>query len=182
MVPMTCRPAVRSARLSWRATFAMVAVLALCAASRAGAGDFTTSSGGAGFDPGLAGFTPRVPISGLARAASWFDPARLHLTSTVSVGSGWGAGTTSALQVTTLNYQFGRPLSMSVSVGNTFGTAGFSGAKSGNPFFLEGFDLNWRPTANSLFRVEMHDVRSPLQISDPWGSAYGYGDRFRTPY
>jgi len=169
---MTHRLAVRFA------LFATVAVLVLSAASRAGAGDFTTSPG-LGFDPGNAGFSPRVPISGLARAASWFDPSRLHLSSTVSVGNYGGA--TSALQVTSLNYQFGRPLSMSVSIGNNFGQ-GFNGAKSSNPFFLEGFDLNWRPTANSLFRIEMHDVRSPLQISDPWGNAYGYGDRFRTPY
>src|SRR5262252_3504727 len=134
---MTHRLAVRFA------LFATVAVLVLSAASRAGAGDFTTSPG-LGFDPGNAGFSPRVPISGLARAASWFDPSRLHLSSTVSIGNNFGQG--------------------------------FNGAKSSNPFFLEGFDLNWRPTANSLFRIEMHDVRSPLQISDPWGNAYGYGD------
>src|SRR5262252_5441606 len=105
---MTHRLAVRFA------LFATVAVLVLSAASRAGAGDFTTSPG-LGFDPGNAGFSPRVPISGLARAASWFDPSRLHLSSTVSVGNYGGA--TSALQVTSLNYQFGRPLSMSVSIG-----------------------------------------------------------------
>src|SRR5262245_26344117 len=71
-------------------------------------------------DPAAAGFAPRVPISAFARTASWFDPSRLHLTSTFSVGSGFGGGT-NALSVTRLSYQFGAPVSMSVSLGNTFG-------------------------------------------------------------
>ena len=66
---------------------------------------------------------------------------------------------------------------MSVSIGNSFGPNAVRGT---NPFFLEGFDLTWRPSANSLFRVEMHDVRSPLQL-DPIGR-YGYGDPFHTAY
>jgi hypothetical protein len=114
-------------------------------------------------DPENAGFSPRVPLSAFARPASWFDPSRLHLMSTVSVGSGFG-GQTSALQTTRLSYQFGKPLTMSVSVGNTFGLD----KARGSSFFLEGFDLSWRPSANSVFRVEMRDVRSPLQY-DYWG-------------
>ena len=120
-------------------------------------------------DPGSAGFSPRVPLSAFARPANWFDPSRLHLSSTVSVGSGWG-GTTNALQVTRLSYQFGAPLSMSVSVGNTFG---LNSARSGSSFFLEGLDVAWRPSANTLFRVEMRDIRSPLQYSQ-WGRGFGY--------
>ena len=132
-------------------------------------------------DPGSAGFTPQVPLSAFTRPATWFDPSRLRLQSTVSVasGTGFGGSGTSALQVTRLSYQFGRPLSMSVSLGNTFG---FDKARNGgSPFFLEGFDLTWRPSANAIFRVEMHDVRSPLQL-DTMGRGYGYGDPFRTPY
>ena len=155
-------------------TVALVA-LALLVAAPARAG-FTSPQATGFSSPGAAGFTPLVPISGLARAASWFDPSRLHLSSTVSVGS--TSGMTSALQVTRLSYQFGAPLSMSVSIGNSFGPNAVRGT---NPFFLEGFDLNWRPSANALFRIEMHDVRSPLQL-DPIGHGYGYGDPFRSAY
>ena len=127
-------------------------------------------------DPTSAGFTPLVPISAFARPASWFDPSRLHLTSTVSVGSGF-AGQTAALSTTRLSYAFGAPLSMSVSLGNTFG---FDRGGRGSSFFLEGFDVAWRPTANSMFRIEMRDYRSPLQYS-PWGWGYRGYDPF-APY
>ena len=56
----------------------LVAVLGVAAPARAGLLS----------DPESAGFTPRVPLSAFARPASWFDPSRLQLTSTVSVGSG----------------------------------------------------------------------------------------------
>jgi len=154
-------------------TVALVALVLLVAApARAG---FTSPQATGFTSPGAAGFTPLVPISGLAHAASWFDMSRLHLSSTVSVGS--TSGMTSALQVTRLSYQFAAPLSMSVSIGNSFGPNAMSGT---NPFFLEGFDLTWRPGGNALFRIEMHDVRSPLQL-DPIGR-YGYGDPFRSAY
>jgi hypothetical protein len=127
-------------------------------------------------DPESAGFSPRVPLSAFARPASWFDPSRLRLMSTVSVGSGFG-GQTSALQVTRLSYQFGAPLTMSVSVGNTFGTYG----SKNSSFFLEGLDVQWRPNANSIFRIEMRDIRSPLQYSQ-WGRGiHGY-DPFFAPW
>jgi hypothetical protein len=141
----------------------------------------------AGFmsEPGAAGFTPQVPLSAFARPATWFDPSRLHLQSTVSVGSGFGGSGTSALQVTKLSYQFRAPLAVSVSLGNTFGMD--KARNGGSPFFLEGFDVTWRPSPNAIFRVEMHDVRSPLQYGYP-GYGYGYGpsfgrvDPFSTPY
>jgi hypothetical protein len=152
-------------------TVAVVALLLAAAPAHAGFG----AQSGTGFtDQGGFGYKPLVPISGFARAASWFDPSRLHLSSTVSVGSAYGV--TSALQVTRLSYQFGAPLSMGVSIGNSFGPNTVGGT---NPFFLEGFDLTWRPSANALLRIEMHDVRSPLQL-DRYG--YGYGDPFRAPY
>jgi len=157
-------------------TVAVVALAALLVAAPARAG-FTSPQETGFSSPGAAGFTPLVPISGFARAASWFDPSRLHLSSTVSVGS--TSGMTSALQVTRLSYQFGAPLSMSVSIGNSFGPNAVSGGT--NPFFLEGFDLTWRPSTNALFRIEMRDVRSPLQL-DPMGRGYGYGDPFRSAY
>ena len=169
-------PAVRIAQRSFAVVIALASLLA-AAPARADFGAQSSHGFGGFGDPGAAGFTPLVPISGFARAASWFDPSRLHLSSTVSVGSAYGV--TSALQVTRLSYQFGAPLSMSVSIGNSFGPNAVGGT---NPFFLEGFDLTWRPNANSVFRVEMHDVRSPLQL-DPRGDfGYGFGDPFRTPY
>lgn len=113
-------------------------------------------------DPYSAGFTPRVPISQLGGMASWFDPSRLHLSSTIAVGSGFGSGT-AALQTTSFSYQFKAPLRMNVSVGNAFGTGGIANSK----FFLQGLDVAWQPSANSLLQIQFRNVRSPLQ--------YGYG-------
>jgi len=108
----------------------------------------------------LSGYTPQVPVSAFARPASWFDPSRLRMSTTVSVGSGFG-GTTSALQVTSLNYSFGAPLAMRVSLGNTLGTNGAGG--NGSNFFLEGLALDYRPSASTMFRIEYRNIRSPLQ-------------------
>ena len=124
------------------------------------------------------GFVPRVPLSAFAHSAAWFDPSRLHLVSTVSVGSGFAGGTT-ALQVTSLSYQFRAPFSLGVSVGNTFGLD--RARTGGSPFFLEGLDLAWRPTPNALFRIEMHYYRSPLQFGR-WGRGGASADPFATPY
>uniref|UniRef100_A0A832MKT2 Uncharacterized protein n=1 Tax=Eiseniibacteriota bacterium TaxID=2212470 RepID=A0A832MKT2_UNCEI len=115
-----------------------------------------------GVGPDLA--PPRVPVSLLARPLSWFDPSRLQIGSSVSVGSGFGGGA-QGLQVTSLTYRFEAPLVMRVRVGNAFGP----GTRNGQ-FFLEGLDLRWRPSANTFFQVQFQDVRSPLQLSrDPYG-------------
>jgi hypothetical protein len=132
---------------------------------------FTLTAGaahaGSYSDPLAAGFQPRVPISALGIPAGWFDASRLHMSSSLSVGSGWGGGS-SALQVTSFSYQFKAPVAMNVSVGNAFG----AGASSRSSFFLEGLDLTYRPSANAVFRVQFRDVRSPLQYGYP-----GAGDR-----
>ncbi len=137
----------------------------------------------AGFmnDPASAGFSPRVPLSAFARPASWFDPQRLKLASTVSFGTGFGGGT-DGLGITSLTYQFRAPITMSVNVGTAFGP---NAARSQNPFFLEGLNVTWQPSRNTLFRVEMHDVRSPLQYgygSGPWGRSGQRVDAFGYPY
>jgi hypothetical protein len=123
-----------------------------------------------GFGPELA--QPRVPVSLLARPFSWFDPSRLQIGSTVSVGSGFSGGT-AGLQVTSFTYRFQSPLVMSVRVGNAFG----AGARDGSPF-LEGLDMRWKPSASTFLQVQFRDVRSPLQYSrDPFGfggSPWGY--------
>jgi hypothetical protein len=125
------------------------------------------------FDPSAAGIEPRVPISAFGNPASWFDPSQLHLATSISVGGGFSGGT-SALQVTSLSYQFKAPVSMSVSVGNAFGP---SAAQSGSSVFLEGLNVAWRPSANSIVRLEYHDVRSPLQYGY-YGSRYGLYDPY----
>lgn len=139
-----------------RITFATVALLLLTAGVAMARTDF-----------GSPGFSPQVPISAFARPASWLDPQRLHLTSTVSVGSGFGGGT-QALQVTSLSYQFSAPLSLGVSVGNAWGSA--SPGRSGSPF-LEGLDVAYRPFSSMMVRFQYRDIRSPLQYSteSPYG-------------
>ena len=104
------------------------------------------------------GYVPRVPISALAQPLSSFDPSRFHVSSMVSVASGWG-GQTHGLQVTSLTYQFKAPVQMSVSLGNAFGTH-VDGRSS---FFLEGLDLSYQPNANTFFQIRYQDRRSPLQ-------------------
>jgi hypothetical protein len=152
----------------------LVAVaLCLAAVVPALANGFTDS--GSSWPGARSSYSPRVPLSAFTAPASWFDPSRLHVSSTVTVGSGFD-GRASGLSVTRLSYAFGAPVTMGVSLGNTFG---LDRARGGSPFFLEGLDLAWRPNANSLFRVEFHDVRSPLQYSR-WG--HGWGPAIGGPY
>lgn len=136
----------------------LVAALGLWV-SPAAAGAFDAGSG--------FGYAPRVPISALARPAAWFDPSRLHLTTSVSVGSGFGGGT-NALQRTSLRYDFGAPLSLNVSVGNAWGP----GSARGNTMFLEGVDIGYRPFQSMLVRFQYRDIRSPLQWNDGVGRSY----------
>ena len=112
-----------------------------------------------------AGYQPLVPVSAFARPAAWLDPARMHFSTTVSVGTGF-SGTSSALQVTRMTYQIARPAWLEVSVGNALG----GGRAGGNGMFLEGLKLGFRPNANTFFQIQYRDVRSPLQYSrDPFG-------------
>jgi len=115
------------------------------------------------------GYTPPVPVSALARPLAWFDPSRLQISTSVIMGSGFGAATSSqALQVTSFNYRFGLPLEVGVRVGNTWGT-GFE-RNASSSFFLEGLDVRYRPTPNMSFEIHTRDVRSPLQYDSrgPW--------------
>lgn len=123
---------------------------------------------GTGFDAMGSEFKPLVPVSAFSGLSNWFDPSRLHMSSTLSVGSGFGTGT-NALQVTSFSYQFRAPVSMDVSVGNAFGP----GSASGSSMFLEGLNLHWQPNANSTLSFQYQNVRSPLQ--------YGFGGPGR-PY
>ncbi len=119
--------------------------------------------------PGLSTFTPKVPVSALARPMSWFDPSRLHVSTSVSVGSGFGSGT-NALQLTNLSYQFGAPLWMNVSVGNAWGP---DRARSNSSFFLEGLDVGYRPLPNLRVQIQYRNIRSPLQYGAPGAGIWG---------
>jgi hypothetical protein len=125
-----------------------------------------------------ADYQPRVPVSAFSRPAAWFDPSRLHVSTTFMMGSGWSGGSgggNSALQVTRLSYQFSKPAWMEVSVGNAWG----GNTNSGSNLFLEGLRFGFRPSANSFLSIEYQNVRSPLQLNrDP----YGYMGLNRDPY
>jgi hypothetical protein len=111
-------------------------------------------------DPAAAsGF--QTPVSPLGHPAPWLDQSRLHITSEVMFGSGFG-GPAQGLQVTRLQYQLASPLAMSVSLGTQF-AGGMS--RNTNPMFLEGFDLAYHPFESFLFQVHYQDVRSPLQLN-----------------
>lgn len=129
------------------------------------------ASGQDGFTQGGGGaFQPLVPVSAFARPAGWFDSSRLRISTTVSVGTGWGGGT-DALQVTSLAYQLASPLSVRLSVGNAFGGSAVGNARG---MFLEGFAVAYRPHPSFQINVDYRDVRSPLQYSNRSGfGTYG---------
>ena len=150
-----------------RTIVVFAALLSLAAARGATAQDQAVGANGFGPETSASPFHPIVPVSSFARPASWFDPSRLHFTTTVSVGTGWGGGT-DALQVTSLSYRVSNPLAVRVSVGNTFGSPGQT-----NNMFLEGLQLAYRPHPSFQFNIDYRDIRSPLQYSNyPFG-AYG---------
>lgn len=131
-------------------------------APASGPNGFMRSGGGA--------FEPLVPVSAFARPAGWFDSSRLRVSTTVSVGTGWGGGT-DALQVTSLAYQLSSPLSVRLSVGNAFGSSAVGNARG---IFLEGFAVAYRPHPSFQINVDYRDVRSPLQYSNHSGfGTYG---------
>lgn len=111
-------------------------------------------------------FSPLVPVSAFARPAGWFDSSRLRVSTTVSVGTGWGGGT-DALQVTSLSYQLSSPLAVRVSLGNAFGRS-----VAGKGMFLEGFAVAYRPHPSFQINVDYRDVRTPLQYSNDY---FGFG-------
>jgi len=147
-------------------TILLVAALMLAPAMVAHASDWSGS-------PSFTGYQPSVPISALARPIAALDPSRFHVSTSVSVGSGFGGGT-SGLQVTSFSYQFRAPMWMSVNLGNAWGAGTTSG---GMTPFLEGLDVGFRPTQNMLFRVQYRDFRSPLQYSN----FNNYSDPFFLP-
>jgi len=152
----------------------MIAAALIAAATLAGSAS-AQMNGSNGFDlsGGASPFTPRVPVSEFARPASWLDPSRLHISTTVSVGTGWGGGT-DGLQVTSLSYQLANPLAVRVSLANAFGA---SAATQGNGMFLEGLHLAYRPHPMFQLNIDYRDIRSPLQYQysyDPYFGPIGH--------
>lgn len=143
--------------------FALAMTAALASAQSPLGNPFSeTSSSGSG------SYTPLVPVSQLAR--SWLDPSHFHLSSSIMVGTGWTGSGTSALQVTSLGYQFTKPVWLSVSVGNTMGGPSTLNGKNG--MFLEGLSFGFKPWANSIIQIQYRDVRSPLQYDNDPFNAY----------
>ena len=147
-----------------RVAAALAMMMFLAAAVPAVAQSPTGDASAVGPQPGSS-FSPLVPVSAFARPAGWFDPSRLRVSTSVSVGTGWG-GRTDALQVTSLSYQLASPLAVRLSVGNTFGT-GMVG--NGRGMFLEGFAVAYRPHPSFQINVDYRDVRSPLQYTNTYG-------------
>ena len=158
-----------------RAARRLLPVLALAVCTGPLSADPAPMSGLGASDP--TSFAPLVPVSAFARPASWLDMSRLHVSTSVSVGSGFGGGT-AGLQVTSLSYQLASPLAVRLSIGNTFGNGGLQGT---NGMFLEGFSVAYRPHPSFQINVDYRDVRSPLQYSSPY-SPFGYSPYGYSPY
>jgi hypothetical protein len=114
------------------------------------------------------GLLPSVPVSSFARPAAWLDPSRLHVSTELSFGTGFGGGPAQGLQVTRFSYQVGQPLALRISLGNAFG--GPRGSEGS--FFLEGLDLAYQPFGSFSIQVHYQDLRSPLQYTR--GAFYPY--------
>ena len=151
-----------------RRVIAAISLVAACSAVPA-PGEPAVGTGGATLDA-MPGYAPSVPVSAFARPASWLDLSRMRVSTSFSVGTGWG-GRTDALQVTSFSYQVAAPLSMRVSLGNAFGGANVPG---GRGMFLEGFAVAYRPHPSFQINIDYRDIRSPLQYSAyPGFGAFG---------
>jgi len=113
---------------------------------------------------------PGVAMGGFGRGLAGFDPSKLSVSTSVTVGGGFGG--TQGLQVTRLGYQFRGPIAMSVGVGNRFGGPGQTSP------FLESLSLRYQPSHSTTFQFEFRDVRSALQLTrdrDPFSRDAWWG-------
>ena len=109
-------------------------------------------------------------MSALARPAAWFDVSRMHVSTSVSVGSGFSGGA-EGLQVTSLSYQFKAPVWMRASVGNAWGPS----ARGNSSMYLQGLDLGVKPFTSLEIQVHYRNFRSPLQY-DSLVRPFGWGE------
>ena len=145
----------------------------LLCATPAVAQDFTSPSA----NPSYSGITSSAPRSGGILPIGLFDPRKFSISNTLSFGyaGGSGYGGSAGLFVSSLGYQLNPNMALHVNVGAHMNPVyGSSGLAKG--VFLEGATFDWKPSTNSLLRVEYRDIRSPLQA---WGyngymPSYGY--------
>ena len=152
-------------------------LLALLAAAPVSAQDGGTT---AAANPTYTGISSSSPRSGGLLPTSLFDPRKFSISNSLVFGyssgsSGYGYSNGSAgLFTSSLGYQLKPNMALHVNVGAHMNPA-FGGSDKTSGVFLEGATFDWRPTTNSLLRVEYRDIRSPLQT--PWGYAPSYGYR-----
>jgi hypothetical protein len=108
---------------------------------------------------------------------SIFDPSRLSISNSMvfgysTGGYGYGGGT-AGLFTSSLGYRISNRAALRVDVGAHVNPA-FGGNSTDKGIFLQSAAFDWRPTRNSLVRLEYRDMRSPLQ-SGYGSNGYGYG-------
>jgi hypothetical protein len=153
-----------------------LALATLLAAAPVRAQDLTQPSA----SPAYTGLSSSPHTGGLL-PSSLFDPKRFSISNSlvfgVSTGSSmYGNGGTAGLFTSSLGYKLSPNMTMRVNVGAHINPA-YGSNEMAKGVFLEGASFDWRPTTNSLLRVEYRDLRSPLQ--NPWGyggyaPSYGY--------
>ena len=152
-----------------------IVLLTLLVAAPVSAQDWGSST--AAPNPTYTGVSSPSPRGGIL-PTSLFDPRKFSISNSLvfgysSGGSGFGNGS-AGLFTSSLGYQLNPNMALHVNVGAHMNPA-FGGSDKTSGIFLEGAMFDWRPTANSLLRVEYRDIRSPLQT--PWGYAPSYGYR-----
>lgn len=124
--------------------------------------------------------TSGAGISGL----SLFDPARLHMQHayTVSMFSGGGRSQTIAAYLNQIDYQFARPLRLSVGlafVHQPQAWFGSSASSSLNNRVLPSFRLLWEPSKNFHMSINYESYVPGLYNYNGYYSPYGrYGSFF----
>ncbi len=109
---------------------------------------------------------------------SLLDPSRLRISHSYSMSymSGSGYSSSVGLYMSTLEYQFAKPLSIRVGLGYLHQPLGFTGVSGPDGAFLPSVRLDWRPTDNMRFIIDYRTLPTSL---DP---NYGYGYGYRSPY
>ena len=112
-----------------------------------------------------------------------FDPSRLTISNTLRFGASSGGPMTgtAGLFTSSLGYRLKPNMALNVDVGAHINPAyGYEGTTKG--IFLQGAAFSWKPSANSLFRVEYQDLRSPLQYGYYGYSPYAGYNGYHSPF
>ena len=166
---------MRSPRLS---CLVMLAVAGLLAAPPAGAQTSTAPS-----EPVVASWLTGSPTPNRSYGllpSSLFDPTRFSISNTMRFGytSGGPVGGSAGLFTSSLGYRLKPNMALQVDVGAHMNPVyGVEGMSKG--IFLQGAAFSWKPSANSMFRVEYQDLRSPLQYGY---SGYAPYAGYRSPF